>query len=89
MLDSGIDSGPIIAQRSVGVLGDDNFMSLYVRVASMIPEMLQDLFTEILESGVLPVGTAQDDPIATAYRPPKTRDTLALRWQNSTRRLRS
>ena len=88
VLDAGIDSGPIIAQRSVPVLRDDTFMSLYMRVVPNIPTMLDALFTAVLESGRLPAGTPQDDRLATYYKAPTAKDAEATLRQRATRRLR-
>jgi methionyl-tRNA formyltransferase len=87
-LDAGIDTGNILAQRSYRVLADDTFESLYQKAVRLIPPMLSGLFTTILETGSLPVGTPQDHSLATYFKPPQRRDTASMRLIQARRRLR-
>jgi methionyl-tRNA formyltransferase len=87
VLGEGIDSGPILAQRPVPVRPGDSFMSLYVRVVRVIPEMLGELFTIVIETGHLPAGIDQDERAATVYKAPTWRNTLSMRWHTAMRGL--
>lgn len=88
VLDDGIDTGPIIAQKRVPVAPDDTFMSVYLRVARLIPAMLEDLLTVVIETGHLPEATPQDHRLATHFRAPTLRDTTTYRLLTRIRRLR-
>lgn len=72
-LDAGIDTGPIIAQRAVPILPDDTFRSLYLRTVREIPPILAELRVAIDRTGDLPVGTVQDEALATYFGPPSER----------------
>lgn len=74
VLEAEIDTGAILLQRSIPILRDDTFLSLYMRAVPLIPPMLNEVFSCVLESGRLPPGTPQNDQLATFYRAPTPKD---------------
>jgi methionyl-tRNA formyltransferase len=88
VLEAGIDTGAILAQRSVPIAPDDTFLSLYLKVVPLIPGMLSGLIGDILTTGGLPAGTQQDERIATFYRAPTPKDMTPPLRERFVRRLR-
>jgi methionyl-tRNA formyltransferase len=72
-LDAGIDTGPIIAQRTVPILPGDTFRTLYRRTVKEIPSILAELRVAIDRAGELPAGTVQDEAQASYFGPPTER----------------
>jgi methionyl-tRNA formyltransferase len=70
VLDEGIDTGPILAQRRVPIRADDSFRSLYLRAIAEIGPMLEELVATIQETGRLPPASPQDERHATSSAAP-------------------
>jgi folate-dependent phosphoribosylglycinamide formyltransferase PurN len=82
VLDTGIDTGPILDQRSVPIVPGDTFATLYRRTVEHVGPMLDALIAGILERGRLPDAMPQDESMASVYAAPTERElhgTLAGR----------
>jgi methionyl-tRNA formyltransferase len=90
VLDEGIDTGPIVAQRRIAIRSDDTFRSLYLRAIAEVAPLLDDLVATIHATGHLPPATVQDERQATFYAAPspsQVNGTLRERAANRLRRL--
>jgi len=51
LVDEGVDTGPILAQRAIGVEPDDDERSLHERIKSMERELLVEIVTRLCAQG--------------------------------------
>jgi methionyl-tRNA formyltransferase len=65
-MDSGIDTGPILSQKSLPINHDDNALSLAAKLAELGAELLDETLPRYLSGALIP--TAQDEKLAT-YAP--------------------
>ena len=73
-LDSGIDTGDIIAQDRVRILPEDDILSLTFKVSEAAPKMLIEVINDIGVGDI--VRKTQDESQATYYPPRKPSDGL-------------
>ena len=73
-LDSGIDTGDIIAQDRVRILPEDDILSLTFKISEMAPKMLVNVINDIGVGNV--IRESQDESQATYYPPRKPSDGL-------------
>jgi len=76
-MDAGVDTGPILAQRSVGIGPEDNGGELLDRLAGQGADLLIHTLRGLQTGHVTPV--AQNDEGA-VYAPKLTRTLSAIRW---------
>ena len=74
VLDSGIDTGPILAQETVPIEEGDTFASLYARTVEHVGPLLDGLVETIAATGRMPDGQVQDESKATLFRAPTERE---------------
>ena len=79
-MDVGLDTGPILAQRSLEILNDDTTSSLTPRLAHLGAELLADELENLRSGSLVPV--RQNDGIATITRPMVKSDGW-IDWQHS------
>ena len=65
-MDEGADSGPIVSQRPVKIMGDDDAATLYQRIADVALGQIEDMLPT-LASGTVAT-KEQDESIATTWR---------------------
>jgi methionyl-tRNA formyltransferase len=70
VLDSGIDSGPIIAQERIPVARFDSFGTLYARVCARVSPLLDDFVERVDLERSLPPSFDQDDSECSVYPAP-------------------
>jgi methionyl-tRNA formyltransferase len=63
LIDAGLDTGPILSQRSIIIQSDDTARTLTKKLALLGAEMLPETITRFIASEIQP--TPQDDEIAT------------------------
>ncbi len=83
-IDEGLDTGPVLASRAVGIADDDTAGSLTDRLAEEGAELLVETLPPYL-NGLL-VGRPQDDALATSAPPVRT-DDARLDWSRPAREL--
>ena len=79
LLDDGIDTGPVLAQRRVPIEARDSFASLYARIGDEVVPLLGELIDHIRATGALPPGEPQDETIATTFRTPGWSARLSMK----------
>jgi methionyl-tRNA formyltransferase len=82
MLTKGIDEGPVLGQARVAVAATDTFASLYERVASTTPSLLDPFLEAVASSRRLPPAQVQDERDAFVVRTPTKpqRAIMKARW---------
>ena len=73
-LDSGIDTGDIIAQDRVRILPEDDILSLTFKISEVAPKMLVKTINDIGFGNIVRI--SQDESQATYYPPRKPSDGL-------------
>lgn len=81
-MDTGLDTGPILAQRSIDILSADTTASLTPRLARLGAELLIDSLDQLIEGGFL--AQLQDEADATITRPMVKADGW-IDWTRSAR----
>ncbi|NJD59522.1 MAG: methionyl-tRNA formyltransferase [Anaerolineae bacterium] len=76
-MDSGIDTGPILSQKSLPINRDDNALSLAAKLAELGAELLDETLPRYLSGALTP--TAQDENLAT-YAPMIKKEDGALNF---------
>jgi methionyl-tRNA formyltransferase len=74
LIDAGLDTGPILSQRSITIQSDDTARTLTKKLALLGAEMLPETITRFIASEIQP--TPQDDEIATYAHMLKKRDGI-------------
>jgi hypothetical protein len=87
VLDEGIDTGPLLAQRAVPIEPDDTFASLYRRVTTEVSPLLDLLIATASTEDRLPPATPQDHAIATVYGVPTHRELHGTLPERAARKL--
>ncbi len=80
-MDAGLDTGPVIMQRSTGIDPEETAGQLHDRLAPLAAELLVDGL-ERLEAGRLPEPVPQDNELAT-HAPLIRKSDARLDWQQS------
>ncbi len=80
-LDSGLDTGPTLAQAAMPVGDDDDMATLFPRIASLVPDMLARAFGRIAAGDP---GDVQDELLAT-YAGIFEEDFRPIDWSRSAR----
>ncbi|GBC86547.1 Methionyl-tRNA formyltransferase [bacterium HR12] len=84
LMDKGLDTGPIILQREVPILPDDDAGSLGARLAEIGAELLVET-VDLLAAG--PVAPRPQDPSLATFAPRFGPDDRVLDWSNPARLL--
>jgi len=79
-MDAGLDTGPILSQRSVGIGPEDTRKSLTSRLAQLGAELLRDTLPGWFAGNLKP--QPQDDTLAT-YAPPIKKEQGRIDWNES------
>ena len=74
LIDAGLDTGPILSQRSITIQSDDTARTLTKKLALLGAEMLPETITRFIASEIHP--TQQDDEISTYAHMLKKRDWI-------------
>lgn len=77
LMDPGLDTGPVLLQKEVGILPDDNEGSLEVRLAEVGADLLIETI-ELLEKGAI-TPKPQDASLAT-YAPSVKKEECRIDW---------
>ncbi len=83
-LDEGLDTGPVLMQRSMGITGDDTTGTLHDRLAELGAELIVDTLSKLSHEHLVAVD--QDDDEAT-YAAKIERSETELDWKNSAAQL--
>ena len=87
VLDTGIDTGPILGQVCVPIEPGDTFGSLYARTVTHVAPLLDELVTQVQMLGRLPDGRIQDESQATIFRAPTEREIYGSLPERVARRI--
>ena len=79
-LDAGMDTGPILAQKTIDILPDETYTSLDTKLARIGSEALLEAIPEYLSGALKP--TPQDDSMAT-YTKQLDREDGRVDWQKT------
>lgn len=82
LLDSGMDTGPILLQAEVTVSNEDTRGTLHDRLAQKGAELLVETLIGLYSGEIIP--RKQDDREAT-YAPPVTKKECEINWSNASR----
>ena len=74
-----VDSGPILAQKSIPVCKDDQPDAVYQRLCGLIPQVLGQVLEEILRTGAI-AGTPQPPSSSFHSKPWREPDQLEVDW---------
>lgn len=77
IMDEGIDTGPIIAQRKIEISHTDTAYTIYCKASELAGEMVPDVLSKIESEGL--IGTPQNHQLAT-YDPKPTLSDAIIRW---------
>ncbi|NSW86589.1 MAG: methionyl-tRNA formyltransferase [Syntrophobacteraceae bacterium] len=77
LLDEGMDTGPVLAERDLSIARDEAFGSVYDRMAKLGADLLVDTLRRWHAGTITP--RAQDESRAT-YAPPVRKEELSLDW---------
>ncbi|MHC1729019.1 MAG: methionyl-tRNA formyltransferase [Syntrophobacteraceae bacterium] len=77
LLDSGMDTGPVLTQKEIRIEPEETFGTLYARMADLGASLLLDTLREWAVGRLSPVMQAAD--IAT-YAPPVEKEELRIDW---------
>jgi len=90
-IDSGTDTGPIIARKDVETREDDTMESLYARLLSASEESLRDSWDEFVTGKILPVPQESREDKALYHSRVESElllDLLPLGWKTPLNRIR-
>ncbi|MFZ0928149.1 MAG: methionyl-tRNA formyltransferase [Syntrophobacteraceae bacterium] len=79
LLDAGMDTGPVLAQKEVSIGPDDTFGTVYKTLAEHGAELLIDTLRDWTAGRLAPL--VQDDALAT-YAPPIHKEELRIDWNS-------
>lgn len=80
LLDSGMDTGPVLSQEKVPIGANETFISVHDKLAGAGADLLCETLGEWAKGRLHPV--PQDDALAT-YAPPIQKDELRLVWNGT------
>lgn len=79
-MDAGMDTGPILLQRSLDISSEETFGELYVRMAELGASALLDALKLLAEGRLTPVRQPEE---GVSLAPPITQEMTWLNWQKS------
>jgi methionyl-tRNA formyltransferase len=86
LMNSGVDSGPIISQREIQIVESDDAGTLYGRIAKTAASQIDELVQGISTDG--PIGSPQDEALASYWRKRTANDGL-IDWRMSATGIRN